>query len=67
MKKDIDNSPVSDKMNAGRFEQFRCSKCGRMLAQVDIADGSIRIKCYNCNTFNDKENLLKNKSKNKAL
>lgn len=35
------------------MQEFRCKKCGKLLAKENMINGEFTIKCYNCNTFND--------------
>ena len=37
-------------MKADAFEVWRCPNCGRILAEVNIRDGAVRVKC-GCNEF----------------
>lgn len=34
------------------MQEFRCKKCGRLLAMEDIRQGELEIKCKYCKTFN---------------
>lgn len=34
------------------MQEFRCKKCGRLLAKEHIREGEIEIKCKYCKTFN---------------
>lgn len=35
----------------GDLQVWRCPNCGRILAEVDIGEGTVRIKCWSCNQF----------------
>ena len=32
--------------------EFRCRKCGHLLAKEEILFGTLEIKCYSCNELN---------------
>lgn len=49
-----ENVIANDKTGAwGYLSIWRCGKCQRILAKVQLATGSkLEIKCRSCNTFN---------------
>lgn len=35
--------------------EFRCEKCGKLLAKIDLRDGVVEIKCPRCKETNTKQ------------
>jgi len=42
----------NNKNRMSNIEEFRCEKCGKLLAKEEILYGQIEIKCYACNHYN---------------
>ena len=41
------------------LKEWRCAKCGRMLAKVRLGAGSqVEIKCHSCNHFSVRETVV---------
>ena len=39
-------------MGVIEYQVKRCLNCGKVIGEVDLTDGRVKIKCHQCGSFN---------------